>query len=47
MATLPKEIYRFSVIPIKIPIKIPIQFFTDLERAIFNFICENKNTKDN
>ena len=37
MAILPKEIYRFSAIPIKIS----VQFFTDLERTITNYIWKN------
>ena len=38
IAILPRAIYRFNAIPIKVLSK----FFSDLERTIINFIWKNK-----
>jgi hypothetical protein len=41
IAILPKAIYRFNAIPIRIP----KQFFTDLQRKVVNFMWKSKNPR--
>ena len=41
MSILPKAIYRFSVIPIKLP----MVFFPELEQIISRFVCKYRKAR--